>query len=286
MTRSPERQWHASELVEELEDLSAVAPTAIDKYALSIILSRCEELASMGRMVFALKEASAATSRGRIDLIDACETILRQASGPLTTAEIRAGLSHLRGTGEFFFIQPTQTMVRVAPDTWGLVQRDFMLSRLQIKDYLQALRFALEKTSTGLHVSELPAMLPSYVDDEDANLLTSYMAMSISQISPDFRVHRGQIVALAEWGEPRRRNIRSAFLEYAQGRSEIDTRELRSILSELVGRPVSAQEASSALQQNGWRYREKTVWVREEPDDGQLILLFEEHYSETATTIA
>jgi hypothetical protein len=255
MAADPERQWHTTELLEALEARGEDLPDALDKYILNILLSRSKEFQDMGRMVWSLKAVHRTDARGRIDLRDACVQVLIESGHALHNREIKERIGRLRGTSEFFFLQPTERMARVAPNKWGLVERDFGLTMGERTTFLAGLEFALEKRAISLHVSELSKLVETQAGEERMySVPTDYMLMGLVQTDPRFRVHRGRLIALRTWSDARRPTLRSAVGQtLCEGRAEVSVTALVVELEALVGREVQRGEVTNALLQRGWR---------------------------------
>jgi hypothetical protein len=153
--------------------------------------------------------------------MEACAEILVESGRPMHRLEIKKEIGRLRGTGDFFFIRPTERMARVAPNTWGLVDRDFGLTTNERAIFLNNLESALEQGAVSLHVSELPKHHGTAADC--ACKPTEFMLMGLVQCDPRFRVHPGRLIALAAWNDARRHTISSAVGQCAgAGRTEVN----------------------------------------------------------------
>ncbi len=257
MASDPDRQWHIAELLDALEARGEDLPDALDKYILNILLSRSKEFQGMGRMVWSLKGVRRIDARGRIDLGDACVQVLIESGHALHNREIKERIGRLRGTSEFFFTQPTDRMARVAPNKWGLIERDFHLTIDERAGFLADLESELEKSEISLHVSELSRLLEARAGERPCP--TDYMLMGLVQTDPRFRVHRGHLIALATWSDARRPTLRSAVGQcVGDGHAEVNITELVVELAALVGREVQRGEVTNALLQLGWRRQGST----------------------------
>ena len=257
MAADSERQWHTAELLEALESRGEDLPDALDKYILNILLSRSKEFRGMGRMVWSLQAGHRADARGRIDLRDACVQVLIESGHALHSREIKEIIGRLRGTSEFFFIQPTERMARVAPNKWGLVERDFGLTMHERATFLADIESELEKRAISLHVSELSNLIGTRAGNVRG--ATDYMLMGLVQTDPRFRVHRGHLIALATWSDARRPTLRSAVGQcVGDGRIEVSVTVLVVELAALVGREVQRGEVTNALLELGWRRQGST----------------------------
>jgi hypothetical protein len=236
LTGPPGRQWHATELVDLLADRRPDLPEEVDKYIVNIILESSSQLESLGRFVW----VSAVTAHGtseRIELRDLCSAILTDVGRPMRTESIREEIEKIRGTGEFFIIGANEEVARVRPGVWGLVERDFFATNEQRIEILDALNSILIARNTGLHESELTDALLRFGCHVPGRL-TDYMVMSLAQTDERFNLHRGGIMALAEWGDPRRLTVRQAFGQFV---AQMETSYSMPISSVTSSKKLSAR---------------------------------------------
>ena len=274
MLVDPQRQWHAAELVDDLDARGVDLPDVLDKYILNILMSRAKEFQGMGRMVWSLKTSAGIHKRGRIDVIDACVQVLIESGKPLSTREVKERIGRLRGTSDFSCIQPNERLARVAPEKWGLVDRDFGLNKEEREHLLTNLESELERRTIGLHLSELTHFIWKITGP--AQEVTDYMLMGLAQTDPRFRLHRGQLIALAKWNEARRPNVRAAISACVNSRVEVTVPEVVAEVTAMVGREIQRGEVTNTLLQLGWRRQGLTeTYVvayddEEETSDGSL----------------
>jgi hypothetical protein len=269
MAADPRRQWHVSELLDALTANGDDIPEAVDKYVLNILLSRSTQFQNMGRMVWSLKASHSVDARGRIDLRDACVHVLQEAGRPLHSREIKERIGRLRGTSEFFFIQPSDKIARVGPNYWGLIERDFFLDEQERSQFLADLYTVLERRQIGLHVSELLSV--NSVDSQYRSDVSGYMLMGLAQTDPRFRVHRGHLLALAVWNDARRLNVNEAVNVSVRGQMEVFVPQLLETVATAIGREAQRGEITNTLLQLGWRRVNGTeIYVMSAGDDEEL----------------
>jgi hypothetical protein len=129
-TVAPKKQWHSRELLEALRTIGR-APRKADKYVINACLSRSSVLESVGRLVWVVRRARPRTTADRIDVRDAAVEALKRAGRPLRDDELRREMERARGVGEYLMIEPDERMALTAPRTWGLLDRDFVLTESQ-----------------------------------------------------------------------------------------------------------------------------------------------------------
>jgi hypothetical protein len=224
------RQWHTSELLDALGERRPDLPETLDKYLLNIILGKSELLTTMGRMVWTAVTSEEHITRGRIDLKEACESILEKSGRPMATDEIHREIAKIRGIGDYFFIQPSRKLARIAPGVWGLVDRDFLISTDERSSLLDTLYLVLLLRQKGLHVSRVT----NAIETENCSVpagFTDYMIMSLAQTDDRFSVRRGQIISLTEWPDERLPTLRQAVASMSESLNEPTT--LPAILTRL-----------------------------------------------------
>lgn len=235
------RQWHTSEIFEELIGRGIDFGGRLSKYVVDIALGRSDKFVSFGRMVWGVKNVwETASVAHRLDLRQAVLSLLEAAGHPLTIAEIKHCLSEDRGFNEHFQIQPGGDLVRLGIGRWGLLGRDVQPELISEK--LVELRRLLEARQEGIHVSELPALL--YLrSEEDANAL-----MSLCD-AEGIRRDRGQHVFLEAWGESRRVTLSDA-VKIAVSRLSAKggtVEEIHSAVVKLAKRDIPKISVSYAL---------------------------------------
>jgi hypothetical protein len=245
----PGRQWHAAELVAELNERQVEGAMKIDKFLLNIALKRFSTLKDLGRLVWAAPDAQTSES-SRIDIRQAIISILHEAGSPLTTAEIRERVSANRGVDTLFQIFPLDPVLRVAPGVWGLNDRDLPIKRPDQPRFLDALSTLLRNRGSGLHYEEL----------ENSAALRSWglsVAAFFSLASTDerMRVSTSRYLYLEEWGGPRRESLGEAVRGVLHGDdARLGIAEIASRVSQRLGRPVDRPIISSLLQASGATY--------------------------------
>lgn len=235
---SPTRQWTCSELITLLKPKIPSSPKKLDKYVLNILLGESTLLKSVGRLVWVKKTRSNHHKVSRVDLQQTCTEIIAKSKSPISTHEIKRLIVKQRGVDEYFTIFPSQKIARIKPNIWGLVERDFLLTREQRHHLLDTLHNLLEQRQEGLHITELKTTLQvvGVVVPRD---FTNYMTMSLTQTDSRFKVRRGQIVGLALWPNGKRVTVKEAVEQLARNfTSPMSMLELRHAVEKIVRHEV------------------------------------------------
>lgn len=235
------RQWHTSELFDELMARSLDFDGRLTKYIINIALRESKCLVYMQRMVWGLKESWTGGAASRLDVRQAVISLLETEGKPLTTGQIREKLMADRGVSASFQIFNYGPLVRIGTGMWGLAHRDITLKNLDL--LLEQLDARLQTLQHGLHVSEIAAAVGGLNEDEVQPLLTCGRQRGL-------RVDRWQYVYPAAWGESRRFStaeaIKIALAERQATGASFD--EIRKTVNRLTLREVPGMNISQLLQ--------------------------------------
>lgn len=247
------RQWHATELLTALIEAGSRQALAADKYVLDAALRRSGEMQSLGRLVWT--RGGAGADQARIEVWQAVVALVRQAGGPLTTAEIRQRLVAIRGLDEHVQLNNRRPLIRVGPSLWGLIDRDIGLTSDEQIEFTDALAALLARRGTGLHASELAAVLTSNMSVETA--------LSLASLDGRMRVSVGQYIYLESWGEPRRETV-SAAVEAVLLNLDGPTPfiEIFGLVQDRIGRRCERTAVSGCLQALGATFGADGLWTR------------------------
>ena len=191
----PSKQWHASELLDELLERGFDFDGQLNKYIINIALRDSKSFANMRRMVWGYKDNWQASSASRLDTRQAVMALLEEAGCPLSTLEIREKLEIDRGVNNHFQIHPQGNLIRLGTGLWGLANRDIKVSN---PDALLS-RFTqhLQTTQEGVHSSEILDILVD-ISEEDAVALLGLVKQK------GMRIDRAQYIYLSSWESSRR----------------------------------------------------------------------------------
>ncbi len=191
----PTKQWHTSELLDELLERGFDFDGKLTKYIINIALRNSETFSNMKRMVWGYKESWQASAASRLDMRQAVMALLEEAGRPLSTLEIRERLERDRGLNEHFQIHAQGNLIRLGAGLWGLADRDIKIK--EPDTLLQKLADHLQATQEGVHISEVASLLED-IDEIDAQAILGLIKQK------GMRRDRAQYVYLASWSDSRR----------------------------------------------------------------------------------
>lgn len=235
----PTKQWHTSELLDELLERGLDFEGELTKYIVNIALSDSKMLSNMRRMVWGYKSAWQPGASSRLDMRQAIMALLETSGGPLSTLEIRDLLKSDRGVNSHFQIHPTGNLVRVGPGLWGLSERD-----IKVRDpdlLLEKLASRLRATQEGIHSSEVACLLGD-VCEKDIQALLGLLHLK------GMRRDRWQYIYLSTWESARRVTPSQAVeqaLDCFPAGASIDA--IRTEANRLTKRQLKATQVSSLL---------------------------------------
>jgi hypothetical protein len=152
------KQWHCSELADEISIKRPDFGEEFDQYTVNILLARSTAAKCLRRLVWVAASSSVGL-QDRLDVAAMCESALLRAGRPLSKRELREAISLVRGLNRTFLPQTSERVIRLAHGMWGLADRDVGVSSENQKIALDALYNALVDRQKGLHVTELFAAL-------------------------------------------------------------------------------------------------------------------------------
>ncbi|HMY18314.1 MAG TPA: DNA-directed RNA polymerase subunit alpha C-terminal domain-containing protein, partial [Polyangium sp.] len=224
---SPDRQWLAHEIMEELRE-TAEFPAWLDHWHLASLLRRSGKLRYLGRNRFALLEA--VEERGRILYHDELLRILRERGGPMLREELIAELSKKTtarsGTIAMFLSRPP--FLVCDEHRVGLYERDLPGGAQALAEALEHIARILERRERGLGAAQAKTEI-SRLSQTHA-LWPLEMCMSVLRGDPRFRLSQSGAVGLAHWDTvrvPSRAEIVRECLQEADGRVTIEAVQRR-----------------------------------------------------------
>jgi hypothetical protein len=237
---SPSKQWHSSELYDELLNRGFSFDGNLTKYIINIALSSSPNLVYLRRMIWGVRGLWHANSDARLDVKQAIVSLLEAEGKPMSTSQIRSKLIEGRGLNTHFQIWPSSPLVRLGPGLWGLEGRDLDMQRARIVAY--HLLKELSVRQEGMHVSEAAAFLGLRSEDEVS------MLASVAQ-KDGLRMDKGQYCYLQSWGQSRRVSIWEAAISTLKSHPEGLARgELQLYVERIAKRKIDRQQLSGILQ--------------------------------------
>lgn len=183
------RQWHTSELLDEIRMRGVDFPESFDKYQLDIALKQQGTLAPLGRMVWASTDATA--DNARVEVRQAVIALLKQAGRPLTQDELRQRLIAIRGINQGMQFSAQDPIIKLDPSTWALNDRDISVKRPDQQAFLDGLVSKLRARESGVHIRECSGVFGTEVPPRALFCLASS--------DPRMQVTPGRFLILREW---------------------------------------------------------------------------------------
>lgn len=257
------KQWHTSELLDELLERGFDFDGRLTKHIVNIALLNSKTFANMRRMVWGYKKTWQAGAASRLDMRQAVMALLEEAGRPLSTLEIRERLEGDRGLNEHFQIHSQGNLIRLGSGLWGLADRDIKVKNPDA--LLNTLADHLKTTQEGIHISEVASLLGD-IDEEDAQALLGLIKRK------GMRRDRVQYVYLSEWEGSRRiwpgHAVEQVLDANPQGAS---IEKIRLEVDRLTKREMNPIYISQTLiATDGASYdAEKELWRRDLPTVGE-----------------
>ncbi|MBN1009092.1 sigma factor-like helix-turn-helix DNA-binding protein [Amphritea pacifica] len=255
------KQWHCSEIFSQLKKQFPGLPKELDHYILNIILEDAEKLVYLNRMVWARTDSNQSKD-DRVDMADAFTHILEESDGPLKGNEIKERLKDIRGVISNLQIQPTERMIQIGPDFWGLIDRDIAGTEESNGARLDALYNYLNDTQKGIHVSEVDKCLSDYHIDGEAP--EAYALLNLAQRDDRFYLGKAMFLGLAVWdGDVRRVNVSQAVRQVYDSISEPMTiNQIQYLIQEITGLELEGSVTNAIISQ-GFKYNpESKTWFK------------------------
>lgn len=267
----PEHQWHAAELLEELQRRGFEATDDMDPYSVGALLDGVSEVAFLGRLVWTAKQRVPLSPSDRREVADLVEAVLVDAGRPLRKVELRRAIQRARGLNSNFLPQPTDRVIRLGGGKWGLVDRDTRLPLDVCETSLRALEAVLFRRGRALHTSEIRPALSEKGIELAGDAVEELIGRA--QVDPRFRVARGNFVALPGWDSLGRATMSEAQEQVlAQLRDPRTLDEIQRELESITERPINRWHVASWLNRAGATYDSRSArWVlRDESQDSEI----------------
>jgi len=237
---SSSKQWHSSELYEELLNRGFEYEGRLTKYIINIALSNSTNLVYLRRMIWGVRGKWSENADARLDVKQAIVSLLEEEGKPMSTAQIRSRLIEGRGLNTHFQIWASSPLVRLGPGLWGLEGRDLDMQHARMLAY--RLLKELSVRQEGMHVSEVAAFL-GLSSEAEVSMLTSVAN------TDGLRMDKGQYCYLQPWGESRRISIWEAATSTLKAHPNgLPRGDLQLFVERIAKRKVDRQQLSGILQ--------------------------------------
>jgi hypothetical protein len=250
---SSSKQWHSSEIYDELLNRGFAYEGKLTKYIISIALSNSPNLVYLRRMIWGVRGKWNETADARLDVKQAILSLLEEEGKPMSTAQIRSRLIEGRGLNTHFQIWASSPLVRLGPGLWGLEGRDLDMQHARVLSH--RLLEELSVRQVGMHVSEVAAFL-ELGSEAEVSMLTSIAN------NDGLRMDKGQYCYLQRWGESRRISIWEAATSTLKAHPQgLPRGELQLFVERITRRKVDRQQLSGVLQHIDAIYEaESSLW--------------------------
>lgn len=263
LNNGPEqKQWHISELMYALFEVDSDLADRLNQYGIEMLLEDSGSLISLGKHVWVPKHRDDLSNSDRIQATDVLISVLEKAGHPLRTNVLIDKASEYRGIKANMQINPTKTLIRIAPNTWGLSHRDLPFTDDIKERHLKTLLQHLESKQKALHVSEISDILSKHEESPPYNA-SSYVFLSLCATDERFKIWQGHLIGQAAWTSPNRHNIASAFREVLPTiTNHTTTNIVQQRIENILGRPISKAKVSAMLSNSTAQYdRSLDKWI-------------------------
>lgn len=259
LSETPGRQWHASEICDELEARGLDFESRLAKYDLNVILGSSTTLADLGRMVWAARTKGALGSIDRLNIWQAIVALVQEHGSPMHAADIREFISRDRGLGEAFQIHQADPLIRVGENEWGILWRDIPFDENQANAIVGEMISVLEKKGSGLHISEI---IPSLKANRDLVVkVNPILLVALAIRTERIKSGKGGYVYPSEWEGPRRLTVSEAVEKAFDMTGDGSLAgNVAKKASELLDREVTNNAATSVLKKIGIYDTGKGLW--------------------------
>lgn len=270
LSDTPGRQWHAAEICDELEARGLDFEGRLSKYDLNVILESSMVLAYLGRMVWTTKTKSSLGTSDRLNIWQAIIALLQQHGSPMFASDIRETISRDRGLGSTFQIHQADPLIRVGENEWGMLWRDIPFDEDHANAIVEEMISVLKEKGSGLHTSEI---VPSLKANRDlVATVNPIMLVALAIRTERVKPGKGGYVYLPEWEGPRRLTVSEAVEKsFDLFDGGVLAADVAKKASELLGREVANNTATSVLMKIGTYDLGKGLWFHSEEDGAETM---------------
>lgn len=184
-----DRQWHTSELLDEMRRRGVDVPDEFDKYQLDIALKQQGILSPLGRMVWASSQESG--DNARVEIRQAVISLLTQAGRPLSQDELRQRLVAIRGINQGMQFAAVDPIIKLSSSTWALNDRDISVKRADQPAFLDSVISELRARGSGVHITDCSKVF--------GQELPPRALFCLAAADPRMQVTPGRFLVLREW---------------------------------------------------------------------------------------
>jgi RNA polymerase alpha subunit/sigma-70-like protein len=252
------RQWHARDIIKKISKELDVAD--VDNYLLCIVLRNSDKLRYLGKQVWQFR-SDENLSIERIQVSTAVYDTLKENGEPLHIDKLRKLISEKRGVGLNFQLQDNELYSRVTPSTYGLLERDFILSLSEQRTLKDTFEEILQERGYAYHKTEL---IEAIGEREFNNQLTEHMILGILRSDERFKSWSGGFVGLSCWEKSGRHTVPQAMKIIAEGMTRpLSSEEIMSRVFSMVGYQFNRNALSVCLNKYNLSFSRSTgLWSR------------------------
>ena len=265
------KQWHTSEILSALK--KKINCQTLTKYTLGHVLKSSSKLKDVGRLSFKLKSLAEEDS-DRIQIKMTIYNVLRDSNCPLTYDKLKELVSEHRGLGDHFLPIANELFSKIDSRTWGLLERDFTISRAEQKAIKDKFYDLLIDNNQAFHKSELAKYQLEL--GFQFNLTDDLIYGILISDSERYRVWHGGFVGAAFWNSPNRLSLSEAIKEILENSEfPIESDEIVDLVSSKTGQDFNKSRIAPYLKKNGLIFSSAlNAWLKENYiNDSQLPLI-------------
>lgn len=250
------RQKHTHEILSKLPDLQTEYPIPLNQYTLGICMLLSGKFTYLGRMVFTLVTDSAGTAPKRIEFSQFIEAVLERSPNPLHRDEIIKEITSERGLSQFRQIFQFGRLVKVAKNTWALIDKHLNLSTQDYENIVSEIVNLITAKGRGLTQGELVVMLGE--GSASSRFFSNPFILESLAIKSKKCKKMDDFLYLSEWDDCRRATFRGAMEQVVHDLppAGLPIREIIEKVSALYDQPFTREYVNPVLKDCGASYDE------------------------------
>ena len=246
---SSSRQWHCSEIAEEIKESGLLPYDKVNSHIVDIVLKIAStEIEDLGRLVWQQKSNLREIGQARIDIQQAIVSILQDNGKPMSNSEIIERIQKDRGVSANIQIFSRYPVIKIDESLWGLIDRDLPFSTDITNFIVNTIAEKLNEIQIGIHLSEIYSKCPELESIENTGINPLLIA-SIGTAKGIYKMDIANYIYIPTWEGSRRPTLRNATKEVLSkyGKSGIDFNNLKREVQEKISRNISSQVLSGSL---------------------------------------